>query len=60
MGAEPDTQRLKRLAAQIVAQLPEDKAKALAVLVLIRALIEWEGSAEATILPFVRLVAPEI
>ncbi len=60
MGQEPNAQRFKRLAAQIVAQLPEDKGEALIVLALIRTLVEWENGGEATILPFVRLVAPEI
>ncbi len=60
MSTVHNTQRFKRLAAQIVAQLPEDKAEALVVLALIRTLVEWENGAEATILPFVRLVTPEI
>lgn len=60
MIREGDASRLKRLAEQITVQLPGDKLEALAVLAFVRALIEWENSTEATILPFVRLVAPEI
>ena len=53
--------RLKRLAQQISVQLPADKIEALAVLGLVKALIEWENcTSGAAILPFVRLVAPEI
>lgn len=60
MIREGDACRLKRLAEQIAVQLPGDKLEALAVLTFARALVEWENGAEATILPFVRLVAPEI
>ena len=55
-----NAQRLKRLAAQILSQLPEDREEAIAALALVRALIEWENGVETTILPFVRLVTPEI
>lgn len=60
MNEEASNPRLKRLAQQISVQLPNDKLEALAVLTLVRALIEWETAAEATILPFVQLVAPEV
>lgn len=60
MSGEPDTQRLKRLAFQIMSQFPEDKADAKALLAILGTLLEWQCGAEATILPFVRLVTPEI
>jgi len=61
MLSQGDNYRLKRLAQQISVQLPEDKMEALAVLAFVKALIEWEESGVgATILPFARLVAPEL
>jgi hypothetical protein len=40
--AEERAACLKRLAAQVFVQLPEDKAQALAILALVHDLIEWQ------------------
>lgn len=60
MSREFDQPRLKRMASQIMLQFPTDKAEALMVLGFLKILVEWENGAEATILPFARLISPEL
>lgn len=51
-----DLGRLKRLAAQLLSQLPEDREEALIVIVMLRELVEWRPSIEAVVEPVLKIV----
>ncbi len=49
-------ERNKRLAAQILSQLPEDREEALIVLTIARQLVEWVAEGEALPAAILRIV----
>ncbi len=48
--------QLKRLAAQILTQLPETKEEALMVLAIAQELVEWEAVVGSPLAPVLRIV----
>ena len=48
--------RLKRLAAQLFAQLPENREESLLVVTILRELVDWRPGMEATIEPLLKIV----
>lgn len=48
-----EVERLKRLAAQMFAQLPENREEALKVVLILRELVDWEPTAIEPLLKIV-------
>ncbi len=56
MPEAADLMRQKRLAAQLFAQLPEDREEALNIVIILRELVDWRPALEATIEPVLKIV----
>lgn len=52
-GNEAEVDRLKRLAAQMFAQLPENREEALKVVLMLRELVDWQPAAIEPLLKIV-------